>query len=151
MVVLRPAEPAEADALGEIARGAKAHWGYDADFMAAVRDELSFRPEEVRRRRIVVAAAGDALLGFYSLDGEPPDGELGNLWVRADSIGTGLGRRLWQHALAAAREASFTSLRIESDPHAEGFYLAMGAVRVGASPSGSIAGRSLPLLTIQTR
>jgi GNAT superfamily N-acetyltransferase len=149
VVVLRPAEPAEADVLGEIARGAKAHWGYDAAFMAACRDELTYRPDEVRPRRMVVADADGHLAGFYSLDGEPPDGELGNLWVRPASIGTGLGRRLWQHALAAARAAGFTSLRIEGDPNAEGFYLAMGATRVGAAPSGSIAGRVLPLLTVQ--
>jgi GNAT superfamily N-acetyltransferase len=148
VLVLRPAEPAEADMLTEIALSAKAYWGYDADFMAACREELTFRADQVSPRRMVVAADGGHLLGFYSLDGEPPDGELGNLWVRPDSIGTGLGRRLWRHALDTARAAGFTGLRVESDPNAEGFYLAMGAARVGAAPSGSVPGRVLPLLTV---
>jgi GNAT superfamily N-acetyltransferase len=148
MVVLRPADPGEAGILTEIALGAKAYWGYDADFMAACREELTFGPAEVRPRRMVVAESGGHLLGFYSLDGEPPDGELGNLWVRPDSIGTGLGRRLWRHALDTARAAGFSSLHIGSDPNAEGFYLAMGATRTGGTPSGSIPGRVLPLLTV---
>lgn len=35
---------------------------------------------------------------------------------------------------------------IDADPNAEPFYRAMGAVRIGATPSGSIPGRELPLL-----
>ena len=97
-------------------------------------------------RHITLATADGRMVGFYSLDGDPPAGELGNLWLDPTSIGTGLGRRLWRHAIDAARRAGFTSLRIEADPHAEGFYLAMGAVRIGGTPSGSIPGRILPLL-----
>ncbi|MEN3356044.1 MAG: hypothetical protein V7637_26 [Mycobacteriales bacterium] len=51
-------------------------------------------------------------------------------------------------ALEAARGAGFTVLRIEADPHAEGFYLAMGAQPAGATRSGSITGRTLPLFTM---
>jgi len=39
---------------------------------------------------------------------------------------------------------------IDADPNAEGFYLKMGAERVGESPSGSIPGRMLPLLQVST-
>jgi GNAT superfamily N-acetyltransferase len=93
-----------------------------------------------------VAESAGRVLGFYSLDGEPPEGELGTMWVEPDAIGTGVGRRLWQHAMEAAHIAGFMVLRIEAEPFAEGFYLAMGAERVGETPSGSIPGRVLPLL-----
>jgi GNAT superfamily N-acetyltransferase len=62
--------------------------------------------------RIVVAEGATGVFGFYSTDGEPPSGELGNVWVVPEQIGTGLGRELWQHALANARRAGFTSLRV---------------------------------------
>jgi SAM-dependent methyltransferase len=39
-------------------------------------------------------------------------------------------------------------LTIDADPHAEAFYVAMGAARVGESPSGSIPGRMLPRLEL---
>lgn len=146
---LRPARPDEADVLGDVALRSKGHWGYDQDFLDACRSELTFRPDEVAARRIVLAESAGEVAGFYSIDGEPPAGELGNLWVLPESIGTGLGRRLWQHALTTARAAGFTELRIDADPYAEGFYLAMGAVRIGEAISASIPGRTLPLLLMR--
>jgi GNAT superfamily N-acetyltransferase len=78
-----------------------------------------------------------------------PRGELGNLWLDPEWIGTGLGRQLWQHAVDTARITGFTALRIESGPNAEGFYRAMGAYRIGETMSGSIPGRTLPLMRYQ--
>ncbi|MER7330463.1 MULTISPECIES: GNAT family N-acetyltransferase [unclassified Micromonospora] len=135
--------------LSALALRSKGHWGYDQAFLDACRAELTFQPEDVRARRVAVADSAGGILGFYSLDGEPPSGELGNMWVEPDSIGSGVGRRLWHHAMQSARMAGFTSLRIEADPFAEGFYLAMGAERVGETPSGSIPGRALPLLQMR--
>lgn len=135
--------------LSDVALKSKGHWGYDQDFLDTCRSELTFQPAEIEARRMVVASSAGKIAGFYSLDGEPPAGELGNLWVLPESIGTGLGRRLWQHALATARAAGFTELRIDADPYAEGFYLAMGAVRIGAAMSASIPGRTLPLLLMR--
>jgi hypothetical protein len=45
-----------------------------------------------------------------------------------------------------ARELGFESVRLESDPHAEGFYLSRGAERVGEEPSPGRPGRILPVL-----
>ena len=145
-VVLREARADEAGLLSEVALRSKGYWGYDADFLDACRAELTFSPGEVAGRRIVVADSPAGIAGFYSLDGDPPEGELGNLWVVPEQIGTGLGRRLWDHAVAAACGAGFATLRIEADPNALGFYQAMGAEQVGEVPSGSVPGRTLPLL-----
>ena len=38
--------------------------------------------------------------------------------------------------------------RIDFEKHAAGFYRAMGAEQIGEVPSGSLAGRSLPLLLV---
>jgi ribosomal protein S18 acetylase RimI-like enzyme len=148
-IVFRAARGDEADLLTEVALRSKGHWGYDREFLDACRAELTFRPEDVVTRRIVVAHSSSGIVGFYSVDGAPPSGELGNLWLIPERIGTGLGRRLWQHAVASARETGYTSLLIEADPNAVGFYEAMGADRVGEAPSGSVPGRTLPLLVFQ--
>jgi hypothetical protein len=60
---IRPARADEASALTDVVLKPKAHWGYDADFMAACRDELTIVPEEVVARRIVVAEAGWRVVG----------------------------------------------------------------------------------------
>lgn len=150
-MTLRRARPDEADVLSELALAAKAHWGYDEAFMASVRDELTFSPDEVARRHVVVGELDGAVIGFYTVDGEPPRGALGDLWLSPDHIGTGLGRVLWQHAMATAAAAGFDHLDIDADPFAEGFYLRMGAERIGEVPSGSIPGRMLPQLRVTTR
>jgi ribosomal protein S18 acetylase RimI-like enzyme len=148
-IVFRDARDNEAGLLGEVALRSKGHWGYSADFLDLCRTELTFRPEDVAARRIVVADSPAGILGFYSIDGQPPSGELGNLWVIPERIGTGLGRRLWQNAVATAGMAGYTWLRIEADPNAVGFYRAMGAEQIGEAPSGSVPGRSLPLLAFK--
>jgi GNAT superfamily N-acetyltransferase len=148
-VRFRPARPGEAALLSDLALRSKGYWGYDQAFLDSCRAELAIEPDEVSGRCIVVAEAAGQILGFYSVNGQPPVGELGNMWVEPDRIGTGLGRRLWQDAMTTARKAGFVTLRIGADPGAEGFYRAMGAQRIGTKPSGSIPGRMLPMLQIR--
>lgn len=71
------------------------------------------------------------------------------MFVEPDAIGRGVGRTLFEHTVAQARRLGFTALTIDADPNAEPFYVAMGALRIGATPSGSIPGRELPLLRIE--
>ena len=146
--ILRRARPDEAGTLSELALAAKAYWGYDEAFLAACRDELTLTGDDIARGRIVVAEIAGAVVGFSSVDGTPPAGELGNLWITPVRIGGGLGRLLWQHAMATAAAAGFTQLDIGAEPNAEGFYRKMGARRIGTEPSGSIPGRVLPLMRI---
>lgn len=145
-VTLRRARPDEAGTLSDLALAAKGFWGYDQAFLESCRAELAFSPDDVVRRHIVVADLGGLVVGFYSVDGEPPVGELGNMWVRPSEIGTGLGRVMWQDAMIAAAAAGFKYLEISADPNAEGFYRKMGAERIGETPSGSVPGRMLPLM-----
>ncbi|MFH9365028.1 GNAT family N-acetyltransferase [Streptomyces anulatus] len=145
---IRAGEAAEAAALTELALRSKGHWEYDAEFLAACREELTVRPADVAARRTAVAEEDGWILGFTTLDGEPPIGALGMMFVEPDSIGRGVGRRLFAHTMDEARSLGFTRLTIDADPNAEPFYRAMGAIRIGATPSGSIPGRELPLLEV---
>ena len=149
-VRVRAARADEAEPLSELALRSKAYWGYDEAFMAACRDELTVPAPQVEARRTMVAERDGRVLGFVTVEGDPPEGELGMLFVEPDAIGRGIGRLLLEHAVTAARRLGFERLLIEADPNAEPFYLAMGATRIGLTPSGSIHGRSLPLLSIET-
>ncbi|MFC7892233.1 GNAT family N-acetyltransferase [Streptomyces sp. NPDC057381] len=147
-VLIRPARASEAELLSELALRSKAHWGYDAGFLEACRQELTVRADEVAGRRALVADAGGRVLGFSTLEGEPPVGVLGMMFVEPRVIGRGVGRRLFAHTVAAGRDLGFARLTIDADPNAEPFYRAMGAVRVGQVSSGSVAGRVLPRLAL---
>jgi GNAT superfamily N-acetyltransferase len=148
-VTLRRARPDEASILSDLALAAKGFWGYDHAFMEACRAELTFSPDDVARRHFVLADLGSVVVGFYSVDGEPPVGELGNMWVKPSEIGTGIGRIMWQHAMGAAAAAGFEYLEIGAEPNAVGFYRKMGAECIGQTASGSIPGRMLPLMLVK--
>ncbi|MFE9463093.1 GNAT family N-acetyltransferase [Streptomyces virginiae] len=129
MVKVRAARAAEAEALTGLVMRSKAHWGYDAGFLAACAPELRIRPDEVTARRIVVAEDPEgAVLGLASLEGGAPLATLGLLFVEPSAIGQGVGRILYRDVLRRAVEQGVRRLVIDSDPHAAGFYRAMGAV-----------------------
>ena len=145
---IRPASAGEAAALSALALRSKAHWGYDAAFLDACRAELTLRDDELASRRTLVAEVAGALAGFGTLEGDPPSGELGMLFVEPAAIGRGVGGALLAALIGAAQAEGFTRLAIDADPNAEAFYLAHGAVRVGEVASGSWPGRVLPQLEL---
>jgi N-acetylglutamate synthase-like GNAT family acetyltransferase len=143
---IRRAEPGDAAALTRLTLISKAVWGYDAGFMAACRAELTIRPESIRRDPTYVVNSEHQILGFYQLRQDGAAAEVRMMFVAPEALRSGLGRRLWAHLEDTARAAGVTRLEVDSDPHAEGFYRAMGMRRVGEAPSGSIPGRMLPHL-----
>ena len=144
--VIRRATEGDAARLTDLALRSKAVWGYDAGFMDACRVELTISAESIRRRPTFLLEGGEVLAGFYQLRLSGPSAEVAQFFIAPEAIRSGLGRRLWRHLERSARAAGARRLEVDSDPHAEGFYLAMGMVRRGTAPSGSIAGRMLPHL-----
>lgn len=126
--------PGEAPALTALAFDAKSHWGYPAEAMEAWREDLRITPDVLARPH-GIASVGGRIAGFYTLSPAPRDWELDNLWVDPRCMAQGIGRALLRHALEAARAAGAARVRIDSDPHAERFYLACGALRTGAVPA----------------
>jgi len=101
---IRPARPAEAAVLTELAWRSKRHWGYDAAFMAVVAPVLTVTPGMIRDDAVGVLEAGGGIAGFYAL-GLAPGGtaELDLLFVEPSALGAGHGGRLFAHAERAAR------------------------------------------------
>jgi GNAT superfamily N-acetyltransferase len=142
--MIRPARVHELAALSELALRSKAAWGYSPEFMAACRDELTVREEHLPLA-FVLEVEG-AVLGFYALSEiDSARAELEFLFVQPDALRRGSGRALVTHARARARERGYSAIVIQGDPHATGFYQAMGARPIGTRESDSIAGRMLPL------
>nr|WSX48275.1 GNAT family N-acetyltransferase [Streptomyces sp. NBC_00974] len=156
MAKLRPARAGEAEFLSGLVMRSKAHWGYDAAFLAACAPQLRVEAGDLAGRRIVVAedvTGGNAgrgsgvVLGLASLEGEPPLGRLGLLFVEPAALGRGTGRLLYRDALRRAARLGFRRLLIDADPHAAGFYRAMGAVRTDAgAPAGLVRFEVAPAL-----
>ncbi|WP_338696526.1 GNAT family N-acetyltransferase [Streptomyces sp. Q6] len=151
-VRIRRARPDEAAELTALALRSKAHWGYDEAFMAACVAELTLAADEIAARRTAVAESDDGrVLGLATLEGAPPHGELGLMFVDPEAMGLGVGRLLFAHVRATAAATGFTTVRWAADPNAVPFYEAMGGRRTGAIPSGSVPGRTLPLMELTVR
>lgn len=150
---IRPPRPGEAAALSALALRSKGHWGYDAAFLDACRDELTYTEEQLDGGMfgVVDDEQGGTAAGFFRVSGSPPVGELDALFVDPPHIGTGLGGTLLAGALRRAAAAGFAALELDADPGAAPFYTRFGAVQVGEAPSGSIPGRVLPRLRFVLR
>lgn len=132
----------------------KAHWGYDAAFLALCREALTVTPEAIAAGAVVVAVdAADRPFGVAALgEGDRPDeAEIALLFVRPAAMGQGAGRALFAALCAQARAGGARTLSILADPGAEDFYRRLGAERVGLAPSDAVPGRSLPLLRYDLR
>ena len=129
--VFRRARPEEAPALSAIALAAKQSWGYPDEWLEAWRADLTLSPDYVRERPVWIAEVTGVTAGFLGLDRRAGVWHLEHLWLLPAFIGQGLGRGLFAAAVRLAGAEGATELQIRSDPHAESFYLKMGAVRTG--------------------
>lgn len=132
---IRRAREDETDALTAIAHAAKRHWDYPEAWIARWTDALTITPAYLRDHLVFTADEGGRLHGFYALTVEGEKAVLEHMWVDPVSMGRGIGRALFGHAAETARELGATRLAIDSDPHAEAFYLRVGARRVGEVPA----------------
>ncbi|MEZ5823633.1 MAG: GNAT family N-acetyltransferase [Geminicoccaceae bacterium] len=141
-VRIEPARPDDLERLGQLALRSKAHWGYDRDFIEACREELSVPPSALVQDILLVARQQERIRGFVRMDRLSP-AELEALFVDPGHMGQGLGRKLFDAAMAHCRASRIV---VASDPHAVGFYESIGFRADGMTPSGAIAGRMLPRL-----
>jgi N-acetylglutamate synthase-like GNAT family acetyltransferase len=149
---IRVANRSEVDQLNAIAMQAKAHWGYTAALLELWRDSLCTDPESIQKWPTFVAEDQGKVIGFAQISPESEVWELVSLFVLPVHMGRGAGRALLQQAVLTAHQAGQTTLHIDSDPNAEPFYLACGAVRVGTelAPVPGDPARVRPQLHLHT-
>jgi GNAT superfamily N-acetyltransferase len=130
---VRRASPEDAGVLTRIAFAAKRYWGYPERWIEHWTESLTITQEFVRDNEVYAAHSGGETFAFYALTGTGRELQLEHLWVSPAWIGSGAGRLLFEHAMNKAASQGAKSVEIEADPNAEGFYLRMGARRVGES------------------
>src|ERR1043166_4402596 len=128
--MIRPADVGEANLLTQIALDAKAYWGYPEHWIKRWEADLTISPEFIRDHHVYVA-------------------ELEHMWVTPGSIGTGVGKELFLHAMERAAALEVRDVEITADPNAAGFYKRMGATQVGETDAAiDDQPRKLPRLKI---
>lgn len=151
-LTIREARPDEAALLSALALRSKGHWGYDADFLEACRADLTLTPQDIAESVSFVCEGAAGTLGFSRVVlMDERTAELDALFVEPTAIGVGAGKLLWERSVEAARDLGAQDMVLQSDPHAEGFYLSRGARRIGEAASALIPGRILPLMHVDLR
>jgi len=148
-IEIRRAVPTDSERATELARLAKAHWGYPAEWLERWRDALAITAADIEKHRTFVATVDGHVMGVCQLQ----EGEIGamleHVWVDPQVHGQGVGRALVEHATSAARGV----IAVVADPNAERFYIKLGAKRVGdvSAPMPGAPARKLPLLEFDRR
>jgi len=150
-MIIRAARVEDAGRLTMVAHAAKRHWGYREEWIVRWKSSFTVDGDYVLRNPVFVAVRNGEAVGFYALRRSGFYCELDHFWVDPESMGRGVGRALFRHAVVQ-RDLLYPGmpLEIESDPNAEAFYLKMGATREGAitrSWNGVI--RTLPRLLVR--
>jgi GNAT superfamily N-acetyltransferase len=151
MYDIRRAVPEDATALSAIAKAAKAHLGYPTEWLAAWDAALTVDAAYLTLNHVWLGVErGSAVpAGFVSLMDEGTYWQLDHLWVAPQHQGRGLGRQLWNIALATVRDRRPGAVRIEAEPWAVGFYEHCGARLVGRVAAPVLGQeRELPVLHI---
>jgi ribosomal protein S18 acetylase RimI-like enzyme len=128
---IRPVIPGDAAALSQIALTAKAHWGYPERWLEIWKPQLTFSPEYFERNESWVAEKDGLPIAFYTLQEKDGYAWIENLFVSPEFIGKGVGKTLFLHAVALARQRGYETLQLEADPNAAGFYERMGMHKIG--------------------
>ncbi len=132
---IRPAQESEAEHLSQIAQHSKAHWGYSSEQLKTWQAELTVSADLINQNICYIAEIEGQAAGFFVLIKSTPSWQLEHFWVLPAYMGQGIGRALMNEAKKQAQQAGAESIHIDSDPQAEGFYLACGATRVGSLPA----------------
>jgi N-acetylglutamate synthase-like GNAT family acetyltransferase len=154
-VTLRPARVDEAEALSALTRRSKQSHGYSDEFMARFMSvgDMVITPESISQNPVMVAEIDGRVAGFAHLKPlDHPDAVcLEDLFIEPDAQGQGVGRVLFDWALATAAERGYDWLEWESDPNAAGFYEKMGGEKIGETKSTLIEGRVLPAYRMRVK
>jgi ribosomal protein S18 acetylase RimI-like enzyme len=147
-IEIRRATSDDSERATELARMAKAHWGYPSDWLKAWEDDLIVTSEGIARHATFVASLDGEVVGVCQLQQSDDHAMLEHVWVDPSCHRRGVGRALVEHARAQARGV----IAIVADPNAEEFYVKLGARKVGAvaAPMPGAPDRALPLMEMES-
>src|SRR5262245_36327885 len=100
--ILRAPAIDELPALSALCLRSKAVWGYDADFMAACRNELTIEPGDLESTSIAVAEVGGRIVGVAQFRLTRSEADLLKLFVEPTALRGGVGAALFRWAAEQA-------------------------------------------------
>jgi GNAT superfamily N-acetyltransferase len=130
--MIRPARLDERKGLIELQRRASLIWEEDRASLLAHPYVIDLPVDQIAEGHVFVWMEMGEALGFgVVLPRDDGDAELDGLFVEPDAWGRGIGRRLVDHSVAAARGRGCLALKVVANKRALGFYLKCGFQALG--------------------
>jgi GNAT superfamily N-acetyltransferase len=132
---IRNAKPEEQRELTNLVVRATLHAGYDEDFIARSMPGLTITLPRITAGDVQVAELSGEVIGVVEVMNSALQG-IAVLGIFVDPLHwrKGVGRALFEAAVARARTLKAGALMIYASPNAEGFYKRLGAIRIGEGP-----------------
>ena len=133
---VRGAKPEEQRELTRLCVRATTHAGHDEAFIDRTMPALTVTVPLINSSYVQVAedASGKTVGVVWALPALQGVALLHGLYVDPACWKQGIGRVLFEAAVASAKAMKAGALMINAEPSAEGFYKRMGAIRIGEGP-----------------
>jgi ribosomal protein S18 acetylase RimI-like enzyme len=147
-LTIRGGRPDDAAALTALAIRSKASWGYDDAFMRKAHGDMRVTAPDIQSSHCLVAEHDGAICGYVLTFVNAEGALLRDLFIDPAYFGRGLGRELFQRAIAHARECHARRVVLHADPNARGFYERLGMQCTSEVNSSVVRGRKLPVMEL---
>lgn len=156
--MFRHATITDAEPLTKLSFESKAYWGYPETYFEIWADELTVTADYISNNYVQVYMVEYSIVGYYSIVELINDIEISgitlskgywleHMFVEPQSIGQGVGTKLFRHMRQSCHKNTIIEVGILSDPNAKGFYEKMGCDYIKEYPS-TIKKRTTPYLVL---
>ena len=118
MCRIRRARKDEAEIATQIAKLAKASWGYPDKWLEEWDPELTISGEYMEANEVFVVEGAGVIVGIAALGRTSGEPTLEHLWILPDHQRKGIGRQLFEHAAKEAKNMGWEGFQVISDPYA---------------------------------
>jgi GNAT superfamily N-acetyltransferase len=143
----RPASLVDLPLVNQLMRSGKAYWGYPEDALDRFMKVFGIRDGAYFNKAFGFMAESDQhTIGYYlfKTDEQPPS--LDYFFLNVRFIGQGYGRYLWDHCVTQGQKRGWANFTFCADPHAQGFYEHMGAIKIKERPMVTLPGHMAPVM-----
>ncbi|OHT46782.1 GNAT family N-acetyltransferase [Flavobacterium tructae] len=146
---IEKANTTDSEILTQITKKSKAYWGYSAEQIQKWEVNLTISPDYIKEHDVFKLVKDKVIIGYYSyLFEDEKNVKMDNLFILPEYIGKGFGKYLFLDFLNRMKEVEIQTIQLDSEPNAEGFYLKMGFVKIGAFET-SIKDRFMPIMKMK--
>ncbi|MDF2940055.1 MAG: hydroxyurea phosphotransferase [Gammaproteobacteria bacterium] len=149
-LLLRQAQAKDLPEMNQLIHSGFVYWEYVPERIDKIMALIKLEACRLDQYPMYLAYHESELIGFFGFskckDGPKVD-ELQYFFIDKKHIGNGYGKQIWGLCCTMAKSHGISEFFIKSVIEAEGFYLKMGAKRIGQVASQVTPGLFLPILS----